>query len=325
VQDVLIIGSGPAGLAVAAEASRNGLRCGVIEKGALVNSVTHYPSSMQFFSPTQDFELPGFPFTTQTGFPLRDEVIRYYQRSARRLENTAFYLKYKATEVIGADKAFLVKCDNLLLRKEAQLRSRKVIVASGCYDQPRTLQIRGEELPHVSHYYREPWDYEGLRVLVVGGGDSALEASTELAVTGANVTHIYRGKALTRPQPWIKERFERLVSSGKITFHPEAELLEIREDRVHLQLKIRGEQSLPCEAVLVLTGYRPNDELLQKAGITLDFANLTPVYFQDTCETNIDGIYVAGALLQGTDFGTMSIEKYKEHAQVIVRDIQSKI
>jgi thioredoxin reductase (NADPH) len=325
VQDILIIGSGPAGLAVAAEASRNGLRCGVIEKGSLVNSITHYPSSMQFFSPTQDFELAGFPFITQTGFPLRDEVIRYYQRSARRLENTTYYLKYKATEVVGADKAFLVKCINLLLQKEAQLRSRKVVVASGCFDQPRDLQIRGEDLPHVRHYYHEPWDYEGLRVVVVGGGDSALEASIELAISGARVSHIYRGKDLVRPQPWLKERFERLVSSRKIEFHPEAHLLEIREDRVLLQFKIRGEQNIPCEAVLILTGYRPNDELLQKVGLTLDFANLTPVFFPETCETNINGIYVAGSLLAGTDFGTIGIDNYKEHAQVIVKDIQSKL
>jgi len=325
VQDIAIIGSGPAGLAVAAEASRNGLRCGVIEKGSLVNSITRYPSSMQFFSPTQDFELAGFPFITQTGFPLRDEVIRYYQRSARRLDKTTFYLKYKAFEVVGADKAFLVKCTNLLLQKEAQVRSRKVVVASGCFDQPRDLQIRGEDLPHVRHYYHEPWDYEGLRVVVVGGGDSALEASIELAISGAIVSHIYRGSELQRPQPWLKERFERLVSSRKIDFHPEANLLEIREDRVLLQFKIRGEQMLPCEAVLILTGYRPNDELLQKVGLTLDFARLTPVFFPETCETNINGIYVAGALLTGTDFGTIGIEKYKEHAQAIVKDIQAKI
>ena len=325
MQDILIIGSGPAGLAVASEASRQGLRCGVIEKGALVNSITRFPSSMQFFSPTPDFELAGFPFISQTGAPLRDEVIRYYQRSARRIENTTYYLKYKATEVIGSDKAFLIKCTNLLLQKEAQLRSRKIVVASGCFDQPRTLQIRGEDMQHVSHYYHEPWDYEGLRVVVVGGGDSALEASIELALTGARVSHIYRGSELSRPQPWLKERFERLVSSRSIDFHSEANLLEIREDRVVLQFKIRGEQTLPCEAVLILTGYRPNDELLQKVGLTLDFAKLTPVFFPETCETNINGIYVTGALLAGTDFGTIAIEKYKEHAQAIVKDIQSKL
>jgi len=325
VQEILIIGSGPAGLAVAAEASSAGLHSGIIEKGALVNSITNYPTSMQFSSPTNHFEIASLPFITQTGYPLRNEVIRYYQRSARRLGNTGFFLKHRATEVLGSDKAFIVKCDNLLLHKEAQLRSRKVVIASGCFDQPRTLQIRGEDMPHVSHYYREPWDYEGLRVIVVGGGDSALEASIELATSGALVTHIYRGSQLTRPLPWLKERFERLVSSRVITYHPEANLMEIREDRVMLQLKIRGEQSIPCEAVLLLTGYRPSDELLQKAGVTLDWARLEPVYFQESCETNVGGIYVAGALLGGTDFGTISIEKYKEQAQIIVRDIQSKL
>jgi thioredoxin reductase (NADPH) len=125
--------------------------------------------------------------------------------------------------------------------------------------------------------------------------------------------------------PWLKERFDRLVSSRVITYHPEANLMEIREDRVLLQLKIRGEQSIPCEAVLLLTGYRPSDELLQKAGVTLDWARLEPVYFQESCESNVSGIYVAGALLGGTDFGAISIEKYKEQAQIIVKDIQSKL
>lgn len=325
MHDVVVIGSGPAGLAVLAEASRSGLRCGLVEKHCLAGNLCRYPHGLQFRSLSADFELEGMPLVTATAWPLRNEVIRYYQKAARRLENIQMYLRHRASEVIGSDNAFLVKCTNLQLGKEVQIRCRKVVIASGCYDQPRLLQIAGETLPHVSHYYSEPWACEGANVVIVGGGDSAAEAALETATVARSLVLVYRGADLSRVRPWVRGSLERLIAAGKLVVHTEARLNEIREDRVIVQLKTRGEQSLPADAVFLLTGYRPDDVLLQKSGITIDLDGMVPVYFEETCETNIAGMYVAGAILGGTLADSMGIEKFRSHAQVIVRDIQSKI
>ncbi len=325
MHDVVVIGSGPAGLNVAAVASRSGLRCGLVEKHCLAGNITRYPLALQFRLLATDFELEGMPFVTATAWPQRNEVIRYYQKAARRIENVQFYLRHQATEVIGSDNAFLVKCTNLQVGKEAQIRCRKVVIASGCYDQPRLLQVAGEDLHHVSHYYAEPWACEGANVVIVGGGDSAAEAAIEVAPLARSLVLVYRGVDLHGVRPWVRGSLERLVSAGKLVVHTEARLNEIRDDRVLVQLKTKGEQSIPAEKVYLLTGYRPDDVLLQKAGITIDLDGMVPVYFEETCETNISGMYVAGAILGGTRAGSVGIEKFRSHAQVIVRDIQSKI
>lgn len=325
MHDVLVIGGGLAGLAVAAAAVNSGLKCGVVEKGCLVNNVCRYPSRLLFNSAAADFELDGLPFIAQSLRPGRDEIISYYQRMARRLDKADFFLRHQVLEVIGADNAFLLKCQNTQTQKEVQLRSRKVVVASGCFDQPRLLQIGGEDLPHVSHYYREPWTLEGQRVIIVGGGDSAVEAAIELAGAGARVTLVHRGPDLARARAWTVEIFRDLVARQRATLHLNALLLEIREERVVVRMKERGEQQVPCDAVLLLTGYRPSDELLQKIGITVDLGDMRPMFFAETCETNIAGVHVAGSLLGGTASGSIPVEKFREHAQVIVRDIQSRI
>ena len=325
MHDVLVIGGGLAGLTLAAAASRAGLHCGIVEKGCLVNNVCRYPVRLLFNSACPDFEIEGLPFIARGLRPQRDEVISYYQRLARRLDKVDFFLRHQALEVIGSDNAFLLKCHNGQTQKEAQLRSRKVVVASGCFDQPRLLQIAGESLPHVSHYYGEPWTFEGQRLVIVGGGDSAVEAAVELALAGARVTLVHRGADLERARPWTVTAFRELVRRQEAALHLSALLLEIREDRVTVRLKERGEQQFPCDAVLVLTGYRPSDELLQKIGITVDLGDMRPMFFEETCETNIAGVHVAGSILGGTLSGLIAVEKFREHAQVIVRDIQSNI
>lgn len=325
MHDVVVIGGGPAGLAVLAEATGAGLRCGLIEKSCLAGNICRYPQGLQFRSLAADFELEGLPLVTATAWPLRNEVIRYYQKAARRFENVQLYLRHRASEVIGADNAFLVKCTNLQLGKEAQIRCRKVVIASGCYDQPRLLQITGETLPHVSHYYSEPWACEGANVVIVGGGDSAADAALEIASLARSLVLVYRGTDLSRIRPWVRESLERLIATGKLILHTGSKLNEIRDTQVVVQLKARGEQPLPADVVFLLTGYRPDDVLLQKSGITIDLDGMVPVYFEETCETNIAGLYVAGAILGGAESGKVGIEKFHSHAQVIVRDIQSKI
>lgn len=319
--DVLIIGAGPAGLSVAGEAAEKGFKTVLVEKGCIANSIFHYPIHMRFFSTAAQLSLPNYPLISAELHPTRLEALRYYQQIARRLD-AEYMLRHRAVEILGGDNAFLTKCVTGN-REEVQLRSKKIVVATGAFDQPRSLHIHGEDLPKVSHYYREPFVYEGSKVLVVGGGDSAAEAALELAANNVDVTLSYRKQEFTRLKPWTASSLELAIREKSVTFYGGSLIKEIHEDSVLLWIKERGDQLLENDFVLLMTGYIPDLEFLKKAGIYINDSDGLPAYFQENHESNISGIYLAGSVQCGVNIDSVPIHRFNEQGKTIIKNILS--
>ena len=321
--DIIIIGAGPAGLSVAREASEKGFKIAVIELGCIAYSLTKFPKNMKFFSSAAQLALRGHIFTSAESNPGRNETIRYYQKIAR-LMNVTYYLWHEAYEILGSNNAFVVKCKNRN-SMDVQLRAKKIVIATGSFHIPRILHVPGENLHKVSHYYKEPYLYEGMKVLVVGGGDSAAEAALELSANNVQVILSYRKEQFFRMKPWTYTRIQRAITEGDIQFLGGSLLKEIREDNVTIWVKEKGEQVFENDVVLLLTGYIPNIEFLKKAGINVNESDGKAAYFQETYEANIDGIYLAGIIQAGVELERILIENSRGHGEVIVADILSKM
>lgn len=321
--DLIVVGAGPAGLAAAAAADTKGFKTVILEKGSIVNSILRYPRQMRFFSRASRMSLADIPFISSDGYPDRKEAIKYYQMVARRL-SADIKLRHTVTEVMGADNAFLVKAA-LPAGGQVQIRGKKVIFAIGAYDSPRQLFIPGEELDKVAHYYSEPFFYEGSKVVVVGGGDSAAEAVLELIESNAEVTLVYRKAEFTRLRPWTQASLLDAIAQKRLTFYGGSLLKEIRAENVVVWVREKGDQVIENEYVLLLTGYTPDMELLKRAGITVDDGEQIPAYFEESLETNVAGIYLIGTVRTGTELSREGLHTFWEQGETIVRDILSKM
>lgn len=323
MHDILIIGAGPAGLAVASEAASKGFKVGVLEKGCVANSFCRYPANTRFVSTSAEMSIGDVFFVSSGLTPNRHETIRYYQQVARRL-NVELRLRHEALEIMGMDRAFITKCTDPL-GKQLQLRSKKIVVATGVYEQPRLLHIAGEELPKVSHYYFEPFPYEGSKVMIVGGGDSAAETALELVAHNVEVTLVHRKMEFERVRPWTRAHLLKAIEDRKIAFFGGSLLKEIQEQQVLVWVKERGDQVFDNDFVLLMTGYSSNVEFLRNAGVTINDSDGRPAFFQESMETNLEGLYLAGAVQAGSELGEISISDYHRHAALIVKDILSKM
>lgn len=321
--DILVIGAGPAGLAAASEASSKGFKVGVLEKGCIAHSFCRYPANTRFVSTSAEMSIGDVFFVSSGLTPNRQETIRYYQQVARKL-SIEMRLRHRAIEVMGMDRAFITKCTDPL-GKQLQLRSKKIVVATGVYDQPRQLHITGEELPKVSHYYYEPFQYEGSRVLIVGGGDSAAETALELIAHNVEVTLVHRKMEFERVRPWTRAHLLKAIEDRKIKFLGGSLLKEIQEQQVLVWVKERGDQVLDNDFVLLLTGYSADVEFLRNAGVTINDSDGRPAFFQESMETNVEGLYLAGAVQAGSELSEISIVSYHRQAELIVKDILSKM
>jgi thioredoxin reductase (NADPH) len=337
--DVLVIGAGPSGMASAIEAQRASLRALLIDKGCLVNSLYHYPANMTFFTTPELLEIGDIPFPSAHVKPTREESLEYYRKVAEhyRLDVRQYE---RVDRVSGADGDFLVRTSTVaadiigalegpekrhLIGRLAEYRARKLVVATGYYDLPNYINAPGEDLAKVFHYYREPHPFFDRDVLVIGGKNSVAIAALELWRHGARVTLVHREEALHRHvKYWIKPDIENRIKNGEVTAYFNSTVKEIRPDSVLLQTP-NGEISLRNDFVFALTGYHPDYEFLRGLGVQLTPDEFRPIVNQETLETNVPGIYVAGVIVAGAKTNEIFIENGRFHGQRIAHDLKRKL
>ena len=328
VRDVIIIGAGPSGLATAIAAKHFGLDYLVLEKGALVDGIARFPTNMVFFTTPELLEIGGIPLTTPYEKPTRAEALRYYRKVVDmfQLQVSLFEEVMEIEAAAGEDpgsaapRHFLVHTRGA--RGATRVReARNVVLSMGYYGAPVMLNIPGEDLPHVSHFYKEAHPYYRQRVVIVGGKNSAAEAALEIHRAGGHVTIVHRGSAFGDSiKYWVKPDIENRVKEGSIAAHFNANIVEIRPTEVVLD----NGTTLPAEGVLLLTGYRADPEFMRRVGVEIDVETLEPKYSAETYETNVPGLFVAGGQLAGKKTGTVFIENGRFHGEVIAKTLAER-
>ena len=317
--DILIIGGGPIGLACGLEAKKAGLSYVIVEKGCLVNSLFNYPLNMTFFSTADRLEIGGYPFPSIHPKPNRSEALEYYRKVAETGKLNIRLFEEVLAVTPEQDTQYVVNTS------KANYRVTYVIVATGFYDIPNLLGIKGEELPKVCHYYYDPHYYYKQKVLVVGANNSSADVALETYRKGADVTIVVRDPALGSIKYWTKPDLENRITEGEIKAYFSSTLLEIREDEVDIQTP-SGVVTIANDFVMAMTGYQPNFTFLKKMGITLSHDALKhPTHDPDTMETNMPRIYLAGVVCGGMDTRVWFIENSRIHAEKIVQHITGKL
>jgi thioredoxin reductase (NADPH) len=324
VFDVIIIGAGPVGLATAIAAHQHGLSHVIIEKGALVNSLVHYPAGMVFFTTPELMEIGGLPFVSPNDKPSRLEALRYYRR---------------VTETYGLDVRFDEPVTNLIRESDGTFvvtskpahaeplvrRAKSVVLATGAYDIPNPLGVPGEDLPHVSHFFREP--HTGFRrdVVVVGGKNSAAEAALELYRAGARVALVHHGTEMSDSiKYWVKPDIDNRIKEGTIHAHFQSRVTTITPTHVTVEGP-DGVRQLPADQVYLMTGYRAETTLLTSVGAAVDAPIHAPVFDETTFETTVPYLFVVGACVAGKQSGKIFIENGRFHGAVAIATIADRL
>jgi thioredoxin reductase (NADPH) len=313
--DVIIIGAGPIGLSCALEAKKRGLKYLIIEKGTLVNSLYNYPVNMTFFSTSEKLEIGGVPFVSNNIKPTRNESLEYYRRVTIAAD-LKLHLFEEVTSVTRKNFGFEV------ITSKRDYSADNVIIASGFYDLPYLLNVPGEQLAKVTHYYKDPHFYAFQKVLVVGASNSAVDAALETYRKGAEVTMVIRDKEVgERVKYWVRPDIVNRIEEGSIKAYYNATIAAIRENEVDINTP-QGLVTIPNDWVIAMTGYQPDLSFLEKLGIELSEDEIRkPFYNPETHETNVRGIYLAGVICGGMDTHSLFIENSREHAVKIVENI----
>lgn len=317
--DLIIVGGGPIGLACAIEAQKKNLRYLIIEKGAIVNSIFNYPLYMTFFSTAERLEIGDIPFNCLAPKPGRQEALEYY-RNIHRYFKFSIHLFEKVTEVQKLDNSFFK-----ITTDKALYETKNVIIATGFYDIPIKMNVIGEELSKVRHYYKEAHEYAFRNVLVVGANNSSVDAALECWRKGANVTMVIRKNEINnRVKYWAKPDIENRIAEGSIKAYFQSNITEIRDNEVEIETP-DGKVTIESDFVLALTGYKPDLTFLENMGIQLSDDELkTPTYNPETMETNVEGLFLAGVVCGGMHTHKWFIENSRIHATMIVDHIISK-
>lgn len=315
IVDILIIGAGPIGLNCALEAKKNNLSYLIIEKGTIVNSLYNYPLYMRFFSTAEKLEIAEIPFISAAPKPGRQEALEYYQGIARQ-KNLNINLYEKVLNVLKKEEIFEVETS------KSKYLANNVIISTGFYDIPNLMNIPGENLEKVKHYYTEPYPYAKQKIVVVGSSNSSVDAALETYRKGAEVTMIIRHSEISKNvKYWVKPDIENRIAEGSIKAHFNSELVEIKENSVVFKDENGEIQETENDFVLAMTGYLPDFDFLRNSGIDLQDECLNPVYDSKTMETNIPNLYLAGVVCGGKDTHLWFIENSRIHAEMIVGNI----
>ena len=316
--DIVIIGGGPIGIACGLEAKRQGLSYVILEKGPIVNSLFNYPSNMQFFSSSEKLEIDDIPFISIEAKPKRNEALEYYRRivTSNKLNIRLFE---KVSEVMKQEGNFSVATD------KTTYQTKNVIVATGFYDLPNLLNVPGENLSKVAHYYKDPHFYASQKLAIVGASNSAIDAALECWRKGSEVSLIIRGAEVgQRVKYWVRPDIINRIAEGSIKAYYNSHVKKILEDKIIIESP-DGETTIENDFVLALTGYMPNFGFLEKLGIALskDEKRL-PNYNPDTMESNVKGLYLAGVICGGMETHKWFIENSRIHAKIIIAAILKK-
>jgi bacillithiol disulfide reductase len=328
IHDLLIVGAGPAGLATAIGAKQRQLDYQVLEQGVLVNSIYRFPRYMVFFTTPDLLEIGNLPLVSPYEKPTRLEALRYYRRVADAFQLDIAYGEtvLQVTPNVEQVDGPVFAVDTRSARGVRRARhARAVVFAIGYYEHPNLIGVPGEDLPHVSHYYEEAHPYYLQRVVIVGGGNSAAETALELHRAGAHVTLVHRHPELKPTiKYWVRPDIENRIKEGSIAARYRTRVVEIRPTEVVLEGP-DGREELPAEAVLLLTGYHSDRDLLLRAGVRCDADTAQPEFDPVTLETNVPGLFLAGGVVSGRDTSNIFIENGRFHGEAIVNVISERV
>lgn len=315
--DAIIVGGGPIGLALGIEAQKRNLNFLILEKGTLVNSIYHYPTNMTFFSTSEKIEIGSVPFVSHTVKPTRREALEYYRRVSSKFD-LPVHTYEPVSGFTKTDQGYSVTTS------KAVYQTKNVVIATGFYDHPNPLNVPGESLPKVKHYYDDAHPYVGRNVLVVGAANSAIDVALETWRAGAKVTLVHRGPEIShRVKYWVRPDIENRIKEGSIKAYFESSVAEVREQEVDLQTA-SGVVTIENDFVLAMTGYQPDFEWLTKNGIQLSEDELKlPIRDEETFESNLPNVYLAGTVCGGMNTNKWFIENSIEHAKIVMREIAS--
>jgi thioredoxin reductase (NADPH) len=316
--DAVVVGAGPTGLACGIELKQRGVGTVLIDKGCIVNSIYNYPTHMVFFTTPELLEIGGLPMTSLNEKPGRTEALKYYRRVAEYYQLDIHQYE-RVLKIEGDDRDFLVRTS------KAEYAARKIVLATGYYDLPNMLNVPGEQLDKVIHYYKEPHPYYNHDVMVVGAKNSAAIAALELHWTGARVTMVHRGATISdRVKYWIKPNIENRIKSGEIQAYFKSSLLEIQPEAVVLDTP-DGQVTVKNDFVFAMTGYRPDLEFLGSLGIRLEPVSQRPRTNPDTLESDRPGIFLAGVIVAGMHTNEIFIENGRFHGKKIAEAIAESL
>ena len=315
---IAVVGAGPCGLGVGVAARRAGASCVLFEKGCVASSISAYPTFMTFFSTAERLEIGGVPFVTASDKPTRREALRYYQRLAREFELDV--RQYEAVVAVEPVEAGFLLWTRAHSGRARELIAEHVVIATGYFDHPNLLGVPGEELPKVAHRYAEGHPFFEQDVVIVGGGNSAVDAALELYRWGARVTLVHFADGLDPGvKPWVRPDIAGRLQNGEIAARWRSRVAEIREDRVVILSEATGERTeLPNDWVLAMTGYTPDPALLRGLGVRIDARTGIPEHDPETMATNVPGVYIAGVIAAGNDANKIFIENGRDHGERIV-------
>ncbi len=316
--ELIIVGGGPIGLTCAIEAEKKGISYVILEKGTLVDSLYHFPTNMTFFSTSSLLEIGDVPFISHSDKPTRREALEYFRR-VQEAWNLNIHYYEEVTDIDKSGDLFSVTTSR------QQYISSYVVVATGFYGQPKLMNVPGEQLDKVRHYYQEAHPYLGQKVLVVGAANSACDVALELFHKGAEVTMVVRGDGINpRVKYWIRPNIENRIKEGSIKAFFNTQIIRIEEDQVIIETP-DGQESIPNDYVLAMTGYVPDYPFLDKIGIERDDLDAgKPQVDPDTLESNVENLFLAGVIVAGSRTSTLFIENSRIHAQVIMQQIKKK-